>query len=79
MPQPPATGAHIEIIEPNGPASGPLLPGHVYINGVDVGLIAEDGIQIKAGDAGKSAFTAVTLTLYPRLLEIKSSTDEEKQ
>lgn len=62
-------GAHIVIQDTVAPATGPLLPQHVNINGVDVGYIAVDGIQISPGDA--STPTSVTITFLPRKVEIK--------
>ncbi|MGR6538893.1 hypothetical protein [Streptomyces rochei] len=63
-------GGIVEIVDPGATDSGPLMPTRVLINGTDVGLIAEGGVKIEAGD-GRNDVATVTLTLMPSRIEIK--------
>jgi hypothetical protein len=73
----PRLGAHIEIVEPYTERGGSdvgalpcIKPTVVRVNGVDVGLIQTDGVEVSTpGD--KDAVT-VTLTLLPRSVTIQA-------
>lgn len=62
-------GAIVEIVENRDEVDGFVLPTHVFINGQDVGLIADKGIRIEAGN-GRDEPATVTLTLLPRRIHI---------
>lgn len=76
-------GARIEIIDPD-PDAPVLLPSRVRVNGVDVGLIAEGGVELKQGDVSVGLEpgswtdpTTVTLVLFASSVEIRRATHEE--
>jgi hypothetical protein len=66
-------GAHVEIVDPKA-RGGVLAPSRVLINGVDVGLVSSDGVQINVGDSRN--ITTVTLTLLPSRVTIRSGDSE---
>lgn len=61
-------GANIEIVDPTSDGSY-LLPAQVLVNGVDVGLIAKNGVDVRIGD--RENFTEVSLTLLASRVTIR--------
>lgn len=66
-------GAHVEIVEHRpglDAADLPCIkPNMVRVNGVDVGLLAKDGVEVLAADDDT---TMIRLTLLPRTVTIKA-------
>jgi hypothetical protein len=62
------TGAHIVLQEDDDTGDDGVSVGRVYVNGVDVGLMAA-APKVKVGTRGTR--TTVTLTLAPACVEIK--------
>jgi hypothetical protein len=72
--RPPAMGADVEIIEQVSGDSAKLScikPTLVRVNGVDVGLIEKDSLQVDPGD-GLTRPATVSLTLLPRSITIRA-------
>jgi hypothetical protein len=64
-----AKGAVVEIVERSAdPENSLIIPSVVRVNGTDVGLIAEDGVQIRVTGSDP---VQVLLTLLPDRVEIK--------
>lgn len=70
-------GAHVEIIDPGTTGdNGALTPWKVLVNGIDVGLVAKDGV--KFGPLGTDHIFEVTLTLFPSRVTIRGAEDESE-
>lgn len=68
-------GAHVEIVDPKSfGADGAIVPTKVLVNGVDVGLVSGDGVQI--GPLNGDDLVSVTFTLYPSRVTIRGSDSE---
>lgn len=66
-------GAVVEIVEPRPPEGLPCIkPSKVLVNGVDVGLVARDGVIVKPIDDDYDGVLTVTLVLLARRVEIKA-------
>jgi hypothetical protein len=63
-------GAVVEIVDPTGNGTGPLLPRRVYINGTYVGYTTKGGFRVNAGGIDEAA--TVTLTLMPAKIIIRA-------
>lgn len=83
MPNRIPAGARVELLDPD-PDAAVLLPSRVRVNGTDVGLIAENGVQLKQGDVNVGLEpgswtepTTVTLVLFASSVAIRRATAEE--
>lgn len=71
-------GALVEIVEPVVGYTAEDLPcikpSMVRVNGVDVGLLAHDGIELNVdiGDNKQPTTITLTLTLMPRSITVKA-------
>lgn len=67
-------GNHVEILDPTAQKdNGVLLPRAVYIDGLEILLIAEDGIRVETG--GYENATTVTITFMPASVTIRGDLD----
>lgn len=69
------TGAVVEIIDPSPSGSGVLTPTVVKVNGVDVGWLAEEGLDVDQGDRGSP--TRVSIVLLPSRVIIRGAEEGE--
>lgn len=70
-------GAHIEIVDPKSFGDdGAIVPTKVLVNGVDVGLVAQDGVHI--GSLDGDSITTVTFTLFPSRVTIRGAENDQE-
>jgi hypothetical protein len=67
-------GARVEIVESDHEPGCVIVPTHVRVNGVDVGLLAKAPVVAMSGDDA----TTVTLVLLPSHVEITGDGPQER-
>ncbi|MFJ6636551.1 hypothetical protein ACIQMR_35085 [Streptomyces sp. NPDC091376] len=64
------SGAHVVLVEDDDAGEGGVIVTRVFVNGVDVGAVAE-APKINVGTKSAGTITTLTLTLIPSRVEIR--------